>query len=110
MFLFGRARARPVRKDRPPCPFYGFAMQDDLLIDTCGNQCALREGTHSPCTMSIAGDTPDWKTCPRWKMTDNEFKAFRNWTIFPAECHPEGGRSWDGVLFGKFIDAVMRKR
>ncbi len=52
------------------CPFYGcafIAKQPDppfVLFSVGGNRCALITGAHAPCQMEIAGETPDWKTCP----------------------------------------------
>ena len=95
----------PVREDRPPCPFYGFAMFGGSLMDSKGNQCALAGG-HSPCGMAVRRETPTWVSCPRWEMTPEDMQQVREFTIFPDECHPEGAKSWEGMPFGDFIDAV----
>jgi hypothetical protein len=55
------------------CPFYGRAMYQTgliggprpiLLLDTRGNQCAIVTTSHTPCSMEVNGEEPDWKACP----------------------------------------------
>lgn len=56
-------------KDRvnPPtkCRYYGFGAVPELsaLVDTGGNQCALKIASHSPCEMSLAGQRPVFCLC-----------------------------------------------
>jgi hypothetical protein len=50
----------------PACPFYGlhYSQMGEILIDSQGNQCALKFGAFSPCQMETSGQWPFWLACP----------------------------------------------
>jgi len=79
-----------VRK-RARCPFYSFSLHDlgeqVIMMDSRGNQCALKTLVYAPCHMKINGVSPDWEEC----CYNNESKRkeivrmmSRNMRVFPS--------------------------
>ena len=88
--------------------FYGgFGM----LMDTEGNACAL-EGSHTPCSMEMAKEAPDWDNCTRYNHEGNkkDVKEMLDTTrIAPKEYRPEGKKSWEGISLRKWYRHIVGK-
>jgi len=96
---------------RYKCPFYGFGLVKESLMDTKGNQCALFVSRHSPCRMEISNQVPDWDECPVRKNTEGIDSVVRGmiekYKIFPHEFRPEGAKSWNGISFKQWYEHIM---
>ncbi|MEK7558374.1 MAG: hypothetical protein AAB507_00940 [Patescibacteria group bacterium] len=93
------------------CPFYGMSLLPMMggLIDTQGNQCALRTENHSPCHMEIIGNSPDWNKCEHRTMEkDKKFSEFmENGRAFPIKFQPKGVSGWNGISMAAWFEHVM---
>lgn len=101
--------------ERTLCPFYGFSamgvMVGSMLLDTGGNQCPLEgANTFSPCQMEMAGEMPDWDSCPYNKEENREVIDFflQEFTIAPKEYWPVGKTSWKGLSFSWWFDHITK--
>lgn len=101
-----------IRKERYPCPFYGFYGDNiiEIMVEQGGNKCALITPSHSPCRMEIDKKTPDWNKCP---INPEEsggkplIDSTNNIKVFPKEFHPQNKRSWGGMDFKDWMNYVM---
>ena len=50
-------------RPRNRCPFYGFYMGPNVLLDQEGNQCALISTSYAPCYMDLQEESPNWDKC-----------------------------------------------
>jgi len=111
-FLLGPQPVTPVRaKPRYACPFYGFSRisAESFMLDQAGNQCGLLTDEFFPCQMELAGQTPDWETCPL-NSEVNKFavrKIRNNLTVFPEELRPKRAKAWRGMPFCQWFSYVM---
>ncbi|MBU4069788.1 MAG: hypothetical protein KJ646_02290 [Nanoarchaeota archaeon] len=111
--LFGKKKElEPVTpKQRYPCPFYGFHMAMEMLMDQSGNQCALITKSYSPCKMKISNQTPNWNKCQF--VGEKNRKALEtitdNFIIFPDEFFPKGAKSWKGMAFKDWQNYIMKQ-
>lgn len=84
---------------RPDCAFHGFSGMSDVMMDSGGNQCALKTDSYSPCQMEMRGNKPYWSECPfnteenRKYIEENPEKV----KVFPRELRPPKAKSWDGI-------------
>ena len=77
-----------LHRERPACPFYGFGnVGGRALIDSKGNQCALRTDSYSPCQMEMAGKDPNWKECDfnTEQYRNDLVRIADNVQVFPEE-------------------------
>lgn len=88
--------------ERPKCPFYGFQFMMEILIDTDGNQCALKRDSHSPCYMEIKGQNPYWNDCSY--NNPGAAEGIEKLKEKGLEVHPEGERP---LSFNKWYDRIM---
>ena len=60
------------------CPFYGFflSLDDKIMINSKGNQCALKTQSYSPCIMQIDDQEIDWSKCVY--NSDKDFEKVEN--------------------------------
>lgn len=82
-----------------------------MLLDTGGNQCPLEgANTFSPCQMEMAGEMPDWDSCPYNKEENREVIDFflQEFTIAPKEYWPVGKTSWKGLSFSWWFDHITK--
>ena len=85
---------------RSDCAFQGFSGMSDVMMDSGGNQCALKIDSYSPCQMEMRGNKPSWSECPfnteknRKYIEENSEKV----RVFPRECRPPKAKKWDGIL------------
>lgn len=99
------------QKKRTKCPFYGFYMVPNALMDQDGNQCALENG-HTPCSMEMRGKYPDFGKCTFFYSDagKSEFLSkceSSNVRVFPSEFWPEGKSEWEGILFSKWTEYIF---
>ena len=82
------------------------------LMETGGNQCALRTERHSPCHMEIREDSPDWNMCEHRSMEkEMKFIQFlRMGRAFPEKFRPHGVSSWEGISMSAWFEHVMGRR
>jgi hypothetical protein len=93
--------------DRPACPFYGFAHWPGLLMDSEGNQCALKDG-HAPCQMEMNGEVPNWKTCP--ENTGVVLLQFAEVEVAPRELREQSGQVPFHVWFALTVGDTLRNQ
>ncbi len=94
---------------RPDCAFHGFSgMFDGVMMDSGGNQCALKTGSYSPCQMEMRGNKPYWSECPfnteenRKYIEENSEKV----RVFPREHRPAKAKKWDGISLKDWRDCI----
>lgn len=95
--------------ERTRCPFHGFsAMPGGVMMDSEGNQCALKTGSYSPCGMKTAGDEPYWSECP-FNTEENRTRlagSLEEIKVFPREFRPAKGKSWDGISLMSWVKYI----
>ena len=83
---------------RPDCAFHGFSGMSNVMMDSGGNQCALKIDSYSPCQMEMVGNKPSWSECPfnteknRKYIEENSEKV----RVFPREHRPAKVKEWNG--------------
>lgn len=95
-------------KSRPACPFYGFHISLEFMVDQKGNECALLNGYY-PCQMEIRKLTPCWSDCSFYdsKDIDNLLEIEKKIQVFPEEfCPPKAG-PWTGIKLKDWIQHVQ---
>lgn len=92
----------PKRRER--CPFYGFHLLADLLIDSEGNQCPLIINRYSPCRMEVQNIKPNWDFCAfNTRETSQRLEEVSDSIkVFPKESRVSGG-----IPFKHWKDFVM---
>jgi hypothetical protein len=113
--MFGIGRKKKTlellpEKDRPACPFYGFGgMFDDVLMDSGGNQCALKMRRYSPCEMEMVLSKPSWHECPLNTEENKQRLELieRRIRVFPKEFRPLKAGSWKGIPLTRWRDYVI---
>jgi hypothetical protein len=87
---------------RSACPFYGFVVKSNVMLDTVKKRCALTLITTRPynlCQMEIIRDKPNWFKCPL-NTEENGKKIVENLEkirVCPREFRPAKAKSWDGM-------------
>ena len=81
---------KPIyKKERPKCPFYGFAMTGKIFVDQGGNRCALMIDPYSPCQMKKEDKDTNWDVCLFNNNNNNNnqeiLDKISNSKIFPDE-------------------------
>jgi len=85
---------------RTKCPFYGFSLSGGAMMDRGGNQCALKDGSQSPCSLQISGHFPEWNQCAKhdWPESQEAFvQMLLNAQVFPEEFRPRVHSRWSGI-------------
>jgi len=94
---------------RPPCPFYGFNMSDNIMRDSRGRQCALITGYYGRCQMEMVRDKPSWHNCSL-NTQENRNKITRNLDkirVFPREFRPANAKEWDGMSLMSWVKYII---
>ncbi len=93
--------------ERTRCPFRGFTIILNSMVDSKGNQCALVTDSYDPCRMETAGDEPNWSECP-FNMKENEVKIqeyLEKMKVFPREFHPPA-KPWAGLPLKDWMNYI----
>src|SRR3989344_1587013 len=90
------------------CPFYGFHLplmprNANLLIDSFGNQCALIQGSYSPCKMEINGEQPSWEECTLYEE-HNKKTLITQLNINGLRVFPNGINKNNGLSFSEWYE------
>ena len=98
-------------KSRPACPFYGFHINFEIMVDQKGNECALIKG-YTPCQMKIRKLTPCWNNCSFYSPEDikNLKEMEEILAVFPDEFHPPKARSWKGITLKQWIQYIESRK
>ncbi len=92
--------ASRYKKERPRCPFYGFAPEGKYLMDMRQNNCGLLMPILKPCKMETSGLAPDVSQCRTCRIGESQWnEMFWDYVVFPDELQPEEG-GLTGVPFG----------
>ncbi|MEK6885692.1 MAG: hypothetical protein AABX17_01885 [Nanoarchaeota archaeon] len=93
---------------RTKCPFYGFALFRNIMVDSRGNQCTLLNG-YAPCQMERASKSPDWVNCGFNVEVAQKGLAelLENGRIFPEELKPADSKSWKGINFKDWYNHIL---
>src|SRR3989304_3840068 len=98
-------------KQRPRCPFYGFNIISETMLDSQGNQCPLLSKlsrSYHPCLMEVNGEEPNWEKCPylpKELKRVAESVAERKLTVIPKEFSPSK-EIWQGIPFKHWKDYI----
>jgi hypothetical protein len=92
---------RPYTKRTSRCPFYGFIVKSNIMIDTEENHCALASVISllsSPyCLMEAIRDKPGWDGCSLNTERNGKklVEILEKIRVCPREYRPAKG-TWDG--------------
>ena len=98
------------KKERPPCPFYGFdGTNKRVYFGSKGNQCALITERYTLCQMEKEGDTPDWRGCPFNTQENREAisKLLDHLRIYPGEFQPPSGKGIRGITLRAWFEYLQ---
>ena len=93
-----------MKLSRMFCPYYGFALVREVMMDSKGNQCALHGESFSPCVMQLAGLEPEFMACTEFAEAEREMYLERE-LLGHVAVFINGGF---GMPFERWLD-VCRK-
>ncbi len=110
MYLQRKAREiKPYTQvERFPCLFRGFHVALGMMLDSGGNECALKTRSYSPCQMEMRGNKPSWSECP-FNTEENRTKlagSLEKIRVFPREFRPPKIKSWEGISLMSWVKYI----
>ncbi len=94
-------------RERPRCPFYGFAADEKYIMDMRQSNCGLLMPILGGCNMEGSGLEPDVSRCARSHVGEIRWnEMLGDYVVFPDELQPEEG-GLTGVPFGIWADMIF---
>ncbi len=102
------------QRERPRCPFYGFAPEGKYLMDLRQNNCGLLMPMLKRCPMEDAGLEADVAHCSVFRFGDKRWHDILwDYVVFPDELQPEEGgltrvpfEIWADMIAGRLFEGA----
>ena len=93
------------KKSRPPCPFYGFKIYQNNLVDTYADQCPFQKPGPGPCRRNGYGEKPDYFKCSFALVNSLEGLShiFGHLRVYAQEFASRYGGISPGITFREWL-------